>query len=120
MPLVNERRKLAPCFAGREISTSRACHLLSICRRRLKYQVRADDPQLLKELMELAKEHPRFGVRRLTAMLRRRGQLREPQACGAALSQARTAAEAEAAAQASGDRSGHAVQGRVHEPRVVV
>jgi transposase InsO family protein len=47
--------------------------LLGISRRRLGYRPRRDDPALLKGLMELAREHARYGVRRLTEMLRREG-----------------------------------------------
>jgi putative transposase len=34
-PLVSERRKLVECFERRDVPVSRACELLSICRRRL-------------------------------------------------------------------------------------
>jgi putative transposase len=51
------------------VSSARACQLLGISRRRLGYEPRPDDPELLERLMELARKHPRYGVRHLTAML---------------------------------------------------
>lgn len=59
---------------GRKISTARACQLLGISRRRLKYVSRKSDHELAERLMELAREHPRFGARRLCVMLRREGR----------------------------------------------
>ena len=58
----------------REISTARACELLNISRRRLAYVSRRNDRELVERLMELAKEHPRFGAHRLCVMLRREGR----------------------------------------------
>lgn len=74
MPGVAERRELVACFARRSVSCARACELLGICRRRLGYEPRNKDQELLERLMELAKEHPRYGVRRLHALLRREGR----------------------------------------------
>jgi putative transposase len=58
----------------RKISTSRACELVGISRRRLGYATRRNDHELVERLMKLAREHPRFGSRRLCVMLRREGQ----------------------------------------------
>jgi putative transposase len=70
---VSDRRKLAPLFAKRGISRSRMCRLLGISRRRLAYQsLKRDDP-LAVRLRDLARACPRFGARRLHAMLRREG-----------------------------------------------
>jgi putative transposase len=52
----------------------RACELLGLSRRRLKYASRKNDQKLVERLMELAREHPRFGARRLCVMLRREGR----------------------------------------------
>jgi len=61
-------------FAGRrELSASYACELVKVSRRRLGYVGRKDDAPLLARLKELAAKFPRFGYRRLHAMLRREG-----------------------------------------------
>jgi putative transposase len=74
MPDVVERRKLVAVCRGRAISTPRACELLGVSRRRLQYASRKNDGELAGRLMELAREHPRFGARRLCVMLRREGR----------------------------------------------
>jgi putative transposase len=61
----------------RGLSARRACELLRVGRRWLKYQgkrvgVGVDDP-LLPQLKELAAAHPRYGYRRLHVLLRREG-----------------------------------------------
>lgn len=72
---MSERRKLLEPFARREIGVSRACELLGVSRRRLRYTPRKNDQELVSRLMELAREHPRFGARRLHALLRREGRV---------------------------------------------
>lgn len=74
MPDVSDRRKLVPRLEQREISQSRACQLLGISRRRLKYASKKDDTELVERLMELAKAHPRMGVRQLWRMIRRQDE----------------------------------------------
>lgn len=74
MPGVTERRKLAPCFQKRDVSASRACVLLGVSRRRLGYGSRKDDGELAGRLGALAAAHPRYGARRLRAMLAREGR----------------------------------------------
>jgi putative transposase len=60
--------------SGGEISTSRACELARVSRRRLSYVSRKDDEGLVSELKDLAATNPRYGVRRLCAVLRRQGR----------------------------------------------
>jgi putative transposase len=48
--------------------------LIGVSRRRLNYACRKDDSALVEQLMELARRHPRFGVRQLCRMLRRSGK----------------------------------------------
>jgi hypothetical protein len=60
--------------AGRKTSTCRACDLLGVSRRCLACTLRKHDQGLVDKLMELARQHPRFGSRRLWVMLRRQGQ----------------------------------------------
>ena len=74
MTAVSERRVFVAFAGTRELSTSCACGLVKVSRRRLGYVGRRDDSALLARLKELAGKFPRFGFRRLHAMLRREGQ----------------------------------------------
>ena len=67
------RREAAAFLIGREVSARRACWWLDVSRSWLKYASRRKDDELAGKLMGLAKEHPRYGVRRLHALLRRGG-----------------------------------------------
>jgi putative transposase len=75
------RRKAAQFMtARRAMSARRACVLLGISRRWLRYEWQAassgssgDAGGLLKELKDLAARHPRYGYRRLHVMLIRQG-----------------------------------------------
>jgi putative transposase len=60
----------------RQLSCRRACALLGVPRSTLGYRAgRAGrDAPLLAELRRLARRHPRYGYRRMWALLRRRGQ----------------------------------------------
>jgi putative transposase len=57
----------------RKISARRACWWLGVSRSWLKYASRRKDDGLVDRLMELARTHPRYGVRHLHALLRRGG-----------------------------------------------
>jgi len=59
----------------RELSQRRACQLVSIGRSSLIYQARSceDDAVIVTQLKELAMKYPRYGHRRLHAMLKRQG-----------------------------------------------
>ncbi len=69
------------CAAGREvvafiktkkISERRACRLVSLNRKSCRYRKRRTlDSELINRLRELAVEHPRFGYRRIHALLNR-------------------------------------------------
>jgi putative transposase len=67
------RRAAAGFLIEREISARRACWWLKVSRSWLKYASRKKDEELAGKLMELAREHPRYGTRRLHALLRRKG-----------------------------------------------
>lgn len=57
------------------ISERRACRLVGLQRSTLRYQAKVKaDEELQTRLRELAAERPRFGYRRLHALLRREGQ----------------------------------------------
>jgi putative transposase len=58
----------------REVSARRACVLVGISRRWIGYLSRAKDDGLATRLKALALAHPRFGYRRLWALLRREGE----------------------------------------------
>jgi putative transposase len=56
------------------VSERRACKLLEIDRSSYRYEPRPDDDgQLRQDLIELARQKPRFGYRRLGVLLERRG-----------------------------------------------
>ena len=57
-----------------ETSERHACELMSIPRSSCRYQSRGDDSALRERLIQLAREKPRFGYRRLHILLRRDGQ----------------------------------------------
>lgn len=57
------------------ISERRACELLGVWRSSCRYQPKPDrDSPLREQLVELARERPRFGYRRLGVLLARNGQ----------------------------------------------
>ena len=64
-------------FVCAEFSQSErtACKLLGVDRSSYRYEPRPDrNAELREELMQLARQKPRFGYRRLHAILERRGQ----------------------------------------------
>lgn len=54
----------------RSISMTRACELVGVSRRRLRYEPSRRNDELAHELKALATAHPRYGCRHLQAMLR--------------------------------------------------
>lgn len=69
------RRTFVEFATGRELSASRACGLVKVSRRRLRYVSRKKEEELKRRLKELASDHPRYGCRRLCEMLRRDGRV---------------------------------------------
>jgi putative transposase len=59
---------------GYAFSQRRACGLLSVAVSSYRYQTRRLDEPLRRKLVELAREKPRFGYRRLHVLLRRSGE----------------------------------------------
>jgi putative transposase len=55
------------------VSQRRACHVLGVCRRTVRYQSLRNDDLLRERLRALAAERRRFGYRRLAVFLRREG-----------------------------------------------
>jgi len=68
------RRAAAAFFRLRRMSARRACRWLGLGRSWLAYASRKADGGLVAELKALAATHPRYGCRRLCAMLRRAGR----------------------------------------------
>jgi putative transposase len=56
-------------------SQRRACSLLMVAVSSVRYQARSSEEDLRARLVELAREKPRFGYRRLQVLLRRFGEL---------------------------------------------
>jgi putative transposase len=56
------------------MSACQACELVKVSRRRLSYVSRKKDDELTAQLKDLAMKHPRYGSRRLWALLRREGR----------------------------------------------
>lgn len=69
------RREVVALFKSRGHSERRACALTGLARSTCRYRHRrVDDAELVGRLRELAAERPRFGYRRLHALLRREGR----------------------------------------------
>lgn len=60
---------------GDEVSERRVCKTLGQARSTQRYEVRvkADEPQLVSQMTELSRRHPRYGYRRVTSMIRDTG-----------------------------------------------
>lgn len=79
MELVGPRRDVALVMAEHGLSERRACKLLKLDRTAYRYEPRPDrNRELRQELVELAKQKPRFGYRRLGALLEKRGRKANP------------------------------------------
>ena len=57
-----------------QVSQRRACELLGCARSSVRYMPKQTDDVLREQLIELAKEKPRFGYRRLHILLTQQGQ----------------------------------------------
>jgi putative transposase len=72
---VPARREAVQNLVARGLSQRRACVLLQLQRSTFSYRTRPDsDAELAAQLDELARRHPRYGYRRVWALLRRRGR----------------------------------------------
>lgn len=68
------RREVVEAFKSRGHTERRACELASLQRSTCRYASRRhDDPKLVGRLRQIAEERPRFGYRRVHAMLLRDG-----------------------------------------------
>ncbi len=77
MMTADQKRQAARFLVGRKVSERRAGELAGIGRSSLHYESRGrqDDKRLVARLRLLAVRHPRYGYRRLWALLRREGQM---------------------------------------------
>ena len=72
---VAARREGVQCLMAHGLTQRRACVLLQLQRATFNYQACPDrNVGLVKEIHDLAQRHPRYGYRRVWAMLRRRGR----------------------------------------------
>ena len=72
MVTVAARREVVEFIKTRNISERRGCRLISLNRKSCRYEKRQRaNCDLIKRLGELAIEHPRFGYRRIHALLKR-------------------------------------------------
>lgn len=71
-----ERKKEAVIFLKtKEVSERRSCQLILLARSTCQYRIRREpDKEFENEIKELAFTHPRYGYRRVHALLRRSGQ----------------------------------------------
>lgn len=72
----NQQRAAADYLAEEyDLSQRRACGLMDRPRSTIRYRPTpaADEPKLIREIKRLARRHPRFGYRRVHALLVRRG-----------------------------------------------
>lgn len=71
---MSARRDVALLVADHQLSERQACRLLELDRSTYRYEARPDSNSQLREaLLALARQKPRYGYRRLWAMLDRRG-----------------------------------------------
>ena len=71
---VAARREVVEFIKTRQISERRGCRLVSLNRKSCRYQHKCRvDNSLVKRVRELAIEYPRFGYRRIHALLKREG-----------------------------------------------
>jgi putative transposase len=70
------REAVAQLQEGFAVSERCACRLVGVSRSMIRYRPRPrDDAALVEQLKERARQRPRFGYRRLQALLRREGQI---------------------------------------------
>lgn len=74
MELVVRKAAIEQVRQGYAFSQRRACGLMTVAVSSYRYQTRRSDERLRAKLVELAREKPRFGYRRLHVLLRRSGE----------------------------------------------
>jgi putative transposase len=75
MELVGQRRDVALVMADHGLSERHACKLLEVDRSSYRYERTSEpDTELRRKLVELARQKPRYGYRRLGVLLARGGK----------------------------------------------
>ncbi len=73
---VERKREAVVFLRTREVSERRSCQLIFLSRSTCQYTIkRQPDQEFENQVKELAFAHPRYGYRRVHALLRRRGQM---------------------------------------------
>jgi transposase InsO family protein len=73
---VERKREAVVFLKTREVSERRSCQLILLARSTCQYHIRREpDEEFENQIKELAFANPRYGYRRVHALLRRRGQL---------------------------------------------
>jgi hypothetical protein len=115
-----DRRAAVKFLVKRRVSQRAACRLAGIGRSALAYRAKRKDDGLPEELKELALRHPRYGYRRLWALLRRQGLKVNLKRVRRLCVRPRPEAGARIPAQASRPRRVVPVRGGARQPRVDV
>jgi putative transposase len=80
MGLAGLRKDVAFAMEQFQMTERRACKLVEMDRSSYRYEPRPDhNAELRQELVNLARQKPRYGYRRLHALLSRRGYAVSPQ-----------------------------------------
>ncbi len=75
MVTVERKREAVVFLQAKEVSERRSCQLILLARSTYQYRIKREpDEEFEQEVKELAFAHPRYGYRRVHALLRRRGQ----------------------------------------------
>jgi putative transposase len=72
---VERKREAVVFLKTKEVSERRSCQLVLLARSTCQYQIRREpDEKFEQQIKELAFAHPRYGYRRVHALLKRGGQ----------------------------------------------
>ncbi len=72
---VERKREAVVFLKTKEVSERRSCQLILLARSTCQYRIRREpDEEFEREVKELAFAHPRYGYRRVHALLKRSGQ----------------------------------------------
>ena len=75
MVTVERKREAVVFLQSKEVSQRRSCQLILLARSTCQYRIKREpDENFEAEVKELAFAHPRYGYRRIHALLSRRGQ----------------------------------------------
>lgn len=73
-----EQREAVSFLVAGGLSVPRACALVQLARSTFRYSAKqSDDSELLEQIQDLVAQHPRYGYRRISVLLRRTRQVNE-------------------------------------------